>query len=412
MASIGQKLKNAWNAFSGQSEEERAPIAPWAMSTPPRPGRVRMNFTNEKKIVSSIYTRIGIDVAAIDIQHARLDENGRYLGEINSTLNDCLSLKANIDQGARAFRQDMAMTLFDEGVIAIVPVDVTDRPTETSSYDILSLRVGTVIEWYPTKVRVKLYNDRNGKREEVTLPKSYVAIVENPLYSVMNDTNSTLKRLVQKLALLDAVDQQSGSGKLDLIIQLPYVIKSEARKLQAEQRRKDIEFQLKDSQYGIAYTDGTEKVTQLNRPSENNLMAQVQYLTDQLYNELGLTPEIFNGTADEQAMINYYNRTIDPILSSITEAMKASFLTRTAITQGQSIAYFRQPFKLVPVSDLAEIADKFTRNEILTSNEVRAMLGFRPVNTPAADELRNSNIPGGSAGVPPPNGAATTDTAQ
>lgn len=387
------RLKHAWNAFTDQEE-------PYPMRSPElgasygiRPDRVRLRLSNERSIISSIYTRLSIDVASVDIRHVRLDNEGRYKEEIDSGLNSCLNLEANLDQAARAFRQDIALTLFDKGVVAIVPTDTTLNPVETGGYDILTLRVGEVVQWYPKHVRVSLYNENTGRREELTLEKRFVAIVENPLYSVMNEPNSTLQRLIRKLNLLDAVDEQSASGKLDLIIQLPYVIKSEAKRAQADQRRKDIEFQLKGSRYGIAYTDGTEKITQLNRPAENNLMAQIEYLTGMLYGQLGLTEEIMNGTADEKSMLNYINRTIEPVLGAITEAMKRSFLTKTARSQRQSIEYYRDPFKLVPMSDLAEMADKFTRNEILTSNEFRQFIGMRPSSDPKADQLRNSNMP-------------------
>jgi hypothetical protein len=358
-----------------------------------RPDRVRFLVSNERSIVSSIYTRLAIDIAAIPIRHIRLDESDRYLEDIKSGLNNCLTLEANLDQAARAFRQDIAMTLFDKGVAAIVPVDTTVRPDNPGSYDILSMRVGEILQWYPAHVRVSLYNEQTGRREELTLEKRHVAIVENPLYAVMNEPNSTLQRLMRKLSLLDAVDEQSSSGKLDLIIQLPYVIKSDARRQQADQRRKDIEAQLKDGKYGIAYTDGTEKITQLNRPVENNLMAQIQYLIEMLYSQLGLTPEVMNGTADEKTMLNYNNRAVDPVLTSIVEAMRRTFLTKTARTQGQSVDYFRDPFKLLPLSNIADIADKLTRNEIASSNEIRQFIGLKPSADPKADQLRNSNMP-------------------
>ncbi len=384
------RLQHAWNAF--RNRDPTGHQYGYGPSYGSRPDRTRMRFGNERSIVSSIYTRIGIDVAAVSIQHVRLDQNGRYAETINSHLNECLTVQANIDQSGRALIQDIVMSMFDEGVVAVVPVDTTFNPSESGSFDILSLRVGKILEWYPRHVRVQLYNDRVGRREEVILEKKFVAIIENPLYAVMNEPNSTLKRLVHKLNLLDSIDEQSGSGKLDLIIQLPYVIKTPARREQAEQRRKDIEMQLAGSKYGIAYTDGSEKVTQLNRPAENNLMAQIEYLTSMLYSQLGITENVFNGTAEEAEMLNYYNRTIEPILAAITDAMNRTFLTKTARTQGQKIIYLREPFKLVPVNNLAEIADKFTRNEILTSNEIRALIGFKPVDDPKADELRNPNI--------------------
>ena len=396
---IGSKLKHAWNAFSSNEEDEFTQSWGTAISYgTARPDRLRLNISNERSIVSAIYTRLAIDFASISIRHVKLDENDRYLSEIKSGLNNCLRLEANIDQGARALRQDIAMSLFDQGVIALVPVDTTMNPNVTGGYDIQTMRVGTIVRWMPRHVRVSLYNDNSGKREEVTLEKKYVAIIENPLYLVMNEPNSTLQRLIRKLSLLDAVDEQVSSGKLDLIIQLPYVIKSDARRQQAEKRREDIEFQLKGSKYGIAYTDGTEKITQLNRPAENNLMAQIEYLVEMLYSQLGLTPEVMNGTADEKTMLNYINRTIEPLLDAVTEGMKRTFLTKTARTQGQSIEYFRDPFKLVPIANIAEIADKFTRNEIMSSNEIRAAIGYKPSADAKADQLVNSNMPQPMAG--------------
>lgn len=396
MATFSKRLKHAWNAFTTPAElRKREPYTDYyGASSGFRPDRTRLRMSNERSIISSIYTRLGIDVAAIDIRHVRLDKDKRYIEDIESGLNSCLTLEANIDQAGRAFRQDVAITLFDMGCAAIVPVDTSISPERSGGFDIQTMRVGEIVEWYPRHVRVRLYNEARGMREEITLLKSAVAVVENPLYSVMNEPNSTLQRLIRKLNLLDGVDEQSASGKLDLIIQLPYVIKSDARRAQAEQRRKDIEFQLKGSQYGIAYTDGTEKITQLNRPAENNLMKQIEYLTDMLYSQLGLTPEVMNGTADEAAMLNYMNRTIEPLLAAITDAMRRSFLTKTARSQGQTIMYFRDPFKLVPIANIAEIADKFTRNEILSSNEIRGVIGFSP-NTadPKADQLVNSNMP-------------------
>lgn len=390
------RIRHAWNAFLDQGEKQQTAFSMGA-SYGTRPDRARLRVYNERSIISSIYTRISVDVASIDIRHVRLDSNQRYIGDIDSGLNNCLNLEANIDQSARAFIQDAVMTMLDKGVIALVPVDTTESPVNHNSYDILTMRVGEIIQWWPRHVRVSIYNDRTGKREEVTVEKKQVAIIENPLYAVMNEPNSTLQRLMRKLSLLDAVDEQSGSGKLDMIIQLPYVIKSEARRQQAEQRRQDIEFQLKGSQYGIAYTDGTEKITQLNRPAENNLLKQVEYLTEMLYGQLGITAEVMNGTADEKAMLNYINRTLEPILGAFSGEIKRKFLTKTARTQGQSIESFRDPFKLVPMSDLAEMVDKFTRNEVLTSNEIRQFIGIKPSNDPKADELRNSNMP-----QPPP----------
>jgi len=351
-----------------------------------------MHVTNERSVIISVYNRIAIDVSAVNIQHVRLDENGRFVETITSGLNDVLTSEANIDQSNRAFIQDIVMSMFDEGVVAVVPVDTTIDPKISGSFDIQTMRTARIISWFPKHVRVRLYNENKGIQEELTLPKSQVAIIENPLYSVMNEPNSTLKRLLKKLSILDAIDEQSGSGKLDLIIQLPYVIKTPARREQAEIRRKDIEIQLSGSKYGIAYTDGTERVTQLNRPAENNLMQQIEYLTKMLYSQLGLTESVFDGTADEKTMLNYNNRTVVPILSAIISEFKRKFLTKTARTQRQSIEYFRDAFSLVPVTELANIADKFTRNEILSSNEVRAVIGYKPSKDPAADELRNKNL--------------------
>lgn len=387
------RLKHAWNAFVDQDDTFRGSYNDWGSSYGIRPDRFRSRISNERSIISAIYVRLAIDVASVDIRHARLDEEGRYVEDVKSGLQNCLNLEANIDQSGRFFRQDLAMTLFDEGTIAIVPVDTSINPAGAGSVDIQTMRVGRIVQWYPRHVRVDLYNDQTGRREEVTLEKRAVGIVENPLYSVMNEPNSTLQRLIRKLNLLDSVDEQSSSGKLDMIIQLPYVIKSESRRLQAEQRRKDIEFQLKGSQYGIAYTDGTEKITQLNRPAENNLLKQVEYLTEMLYSQLGITAEVMNGTADEKAMLNYINRTIEPVLGAIADELKRKFLSKTARTQGQSIEYFRDPFKLVPMSDLAELADKFTRNEIVSANEFRGFIGMKPSKDPKADKLMNSNMP-------------------
>jgi putative sterol carrier protein len=408
MARLGTTLRHAWNVFTNQEDRVKAAPSSSGGSYGRRPDRKRLRVPNERSIISSIYTRLSIDVASVDMRHIRVDEQKRYMEDVDSGLNNCLTLEANIDQAARAFRQDVAMTMFDQGVAVIVPVDTTINPDKSGGYDILTLRVGEVVRWYPKHVRVSLYNEETAMREELTLNKRSVAIIENPLYSVMNEPNSTLQRLLTKLNLLDAIDEQSASGKLDLIIQLPYVIKSEARRQQAEQRRTDIEFQLKGSQYGIAYTDGTEKITQLNRPAENNLMAQVEYLTAMLYGQLGLTEEVMNGTADEKAMLNYWNRTIEPVLTAIVEGMRRSFLTKTARTQGQTIQFFRDPFRLVPIENIAEIADKFTRNEILTSNEVRQVVGIAPHPDPKADTLVNSNMPAANpdrtgVGVTPPS---------
>lgn len=361
-----------------------------------RPDRTTLRYTNERSIISSIYTRLGIDISSIDMRHVRLDAERRYADDINSGLNECLTVEANLDQAARAFRLDIVLSLFDEGVAAIVPVDTTIDPTVSAGYDIKTLRVGKVVKWMSEHVRVQVYNQATGRREEVTLPKRTVAIVENPFYSVMNEPNSTLQRLIRKLNLLDLVDEQSSSGKLDLIIQLPYVVKSEARKQQAEQRRKEIENQLKGSKYGIAYTDGTEKITQLNRPAENQLLDQVKMLKEELYAQLGLTAEIMNGTADEATVLNYINRTVEPVLAAIAEAMRRSFLTKTARAQGQWIMYFRDPFKLVPISQIADIADKFARNEIASSNDIRQAIGWKPSKDPKADQLINSNMPQGT----------------
>lgn len=390
---ISDRIKKAWNAFRFNDNERPDVSVNVGPSSGFKPDRSRLLFYNERSIISAIYTRIAIDVASIELKHIRVDQFGRYAEDVDSALNRCLNLEANLDQGPRAFRQDIAMTLFDKGVAAIVPVDTVEDPTNNIDFDIYTLRVGEITAWYPKHVRVNLYNEEKGVRQEITLEKRYVAIVENPLYSVMNEPNSTLQRLIKKLQLLDVVDEQSSSGKLDIIIQLPYVIKNEARKAQAEERRKDIEFQLKGSQYGIAYTDGTEKITQLNRPAENNLLTQVQYLLTMLYGQLGITEEIMNGTADEKAMLNYFNRTIEPIITSIVEAMQRSFLSNEGTQKDQRIKYFRDPFKLVPVTQIAEIADKFSRNEIFTANEIRGFIGVAPAKDPKADKLVNSNMP-------------------
>src|SRR3954464_14470810 len=400
---LRDRLQHAWNAFTDSDSARNRPVEVVTGSYfGGRPDRIRPRFSTERSIISSIYTRIGIDVAAVPMRHVRTDDQNRYLEDIPSGLDSCLTLEANVDQAGRAFRQDIAMTILDEGVAAIVPVDTSLSPEESGGFDIKSMRVGRIVNWFPQHVRISVYNEIRGEREELTLPKKVVAIVENPLYVVMNEPNSTLQRLNRKLSLLDDVDEQSASGKLDLIIQLPYVIKSEARRQQAEQRRKDIEFQLKGSQYGIAYTDGTEKIVQLNRAVENNLLPQIQELKTQLYVELGLTPEIMNGTADEKIMLNYYARTIEPLLDAIVESMIRVFLTKTARTQGQSIMYFRDPFKFVPiggVGGIADIADKFTRNEIVSSNEIRQAIGMKPSQEPKADKLINSNMPQGDTGV-------------
>lgn len=388
--SFASRLKHAWNVF--RSRDPTAEFGDIGSSYYYRPDRPRFTRGNERSITTSVLNRIALDVSAIDIRHVRLDKNGRFLEEINSGLNNCLTLSANMDQTGRAFKQDIVMSMLDEGCVAIVPTDTTTDPKVTDSYDVETMRVGKIIQWRPRHVQVRLYNEQTGNKEEIWLPKKMVAIVENPLYAVMNEPNSTMQRLVHKLGLLDITDEQTASGKLDLIIQLPYVIKTDARRQQAENRRKDIEMQLAGSKYGIAYTDGTEKITQLNRSLDNNLMKQVEYLTNQLYSQLGITQTILDGTADEKTMLNYYSRTIEPIVSAIADEMKRKFLTKTARTQNQSIEFFRDPFKLVPVNDIAEIADKFTRNEIMTSNEIRQIVGMKPSDDPKADELHNSNI--------------------
>lgn len=388
---IGDRLQHAWNAFFYNDNNYVNPQNLGGFSTF-RPDRVHFSRGVEKSIVTSVYNRIALDATSIAIKHVRLDDNGRFLEEMDSGLQNCLNVEANIDQTGRAFLQDVVMSMLDEGCVAIVPVDTTIDPAKSGSYEINTLRTGKILEWYPAHVRVRVYNDQKGIHEEVTLPKSMVGVIENPLYAVINEPNSTMQRLIRKLSLLDVVDEQTSSGKLDLIIQLPYVIKTDARKKQADERRKDIEMQLAGSKYGIAYTDGTEKITQLNRPAENNLMKQVEYLTDMLYSQLGLTQSIMDGSANDKTMLNYYNRTIEPILAAIVDEIKRKFLTKTARTQGQTIMYFRDPFKLVPVNDIAEIADKFTRNEIMTSNEIRQIVGMKPADDPSADELRNKNL--------------------
>lgn len=388
---IGSRLKSAWNAFRNKS-----PTFSYGdysgYGTFYRPDRARFTRGNEKSIVTAVYNRIAMDVSSIDIKHCKLDENKRYKEEIDSKLNNCLTLEANIDQTSRSFIQDVVISMLDEGCVAIVPTDTTANPNFTESYDILTMRTAKIKEWFPNDIKVELYNERTGQKEEIILPKRTVAIVENPLYSIMNEPNSTLQRLIRKLVLLDNVDEQSSSGKLDLIIQLPYIIKSEARKKQANERRLEIENQLKGSKYGIAYTDGTEKITQLNRSVENNLMKQIEYLTELLFSQLGISQSILDGTANDSTMLNYYSRTIEPIMSAITDEMKRKFLTKTARTQGQTILSFRDPFKLVPVKELAELADKFTRNEIMSSNEIRQVIGIKPSDDPKADQLINSNL--------------------
>lgn len=399
------RLKHAWNAFSewnsGSNNVHSYDYG--SMSYGSRPDRSRTIFGNERTIISSIYTRLAIDAAAIDIFHVRLDSNKRYLEDIDSGLNNCLTVEANIDQAARMFRQDIFMSMLEQGTVAVVPVDTTIDPNMSGSFDIKTMRVGRIVGWHPRHVRVELYDERDGRKKEITLDKKFTGIAENPLYPVMNEPNSTLKRLVRKLQLLDSMDEQVSSGKLDMIIQLPYVIKNDQRRIDANRRRSEIEEQLRGSKYGIAYTDGTEKITQLNRPVENNLLKQVEWLTAQVYAELGLTVEVMNGTADEATMKNYYNRTTDPLVSAVVEAMKRSFLTKTARSQGQSIMGFRDPFKTVPIKDVAEIADKFARNEILSSNEIRQAIGIKPSKDPKADQLLNSNMPQPTGALPPSN---------
>lgn len=395
---LTNRIQHAWNAFLNRDptnyyKDINGPSYSY------RPDRVRFSRGNERSIVTSVYNRIALDAAAIDILHVRVDDNDRFSEIIDSNLNRCLTKSANIDQTGRAFIQDVVMSMLDEGCVAIIPTDTSFNPDITNSYDILTMRTGKILEWYPEHIRVRVYNEKTGNKEDITIPKKTAAIIENPLYAVINEPNSTMQRLIRKLNLLDAIDEQSGSGKLDLIIQLPYVIKSEARRQQAEQRRKDIEMQLAGSKYGIAYTDGTERITQLNRPVENNLMKQIEFLTNMLYSQLGLTQTVLDGSANEEVMLNYYSRTIEPILSAIVDEIERKFLTRTAISQKQSIRYFRDPFRLVPVNQIAEIADKFTRNEIMTSNEIRQIVGMKPSSDPAADELRNKNLSQSTADI-------------
>ena len=409
--SFGARVKSAWNAFRNQNPYPNYGDNGSYGGSYYRPDRVRISTRNERSIITSIFNKMALDVANIDIRHCKLDDNDRFLDYVDSKLDNCIRLEANIDQTGKAFIQDAVMSMFDEGHVAIVPVDTIGDPLNTKSYEICTMRTGRVTAWYPSSVRVELYNERKGIREEITLPKYMVAIVENPLYAVMNEPNSTLQRLIRKLNLLDTIDEQSGSGKLDLIIQLPYIVKSPARKAQAEERRKDIENQLKGSKYGIAYTDGTEKITQLNRPVENNLLKQVEYLTSMLYSQLGITEGVLDGTAEEGVMSNYYSRTIEPIISAIVDEMIRKFLTKTARSQKQTIMYFRDPFKLVPTEKMADIADKFTRNEILTSNEIRAVVGRRPSDDPRADMLINSNLNHGSD-LPGSGGVKPTDENQ
>lgn len=391
------RLAHAWNAFTSRDPTQYIITGQGYSSRPDRP---RLSRGNEKSIVTSIFNRISLDVCAVSIKHCRLDKNGRYVEDIDSGLNNCLTLEANKDQTGRAFIQDVVLSMLDEGCVALVPVDTTIDPKNSNSYQIDSMRVGQITEWYPDMVRIRLYNDRTGEKEELLFPKGQVAIIENPLYAVINEHNSTMQRLIRKLSLLDVTDEQTASGKLDLIIQLPYVIKTETRREQAERRRKDIIEQLAGSQYGIAYTDGTEKITQLNRSLENNLFQQIEYLTNMVYSQLGITQSVLDGTADEKTMLNYMNRTVEPIISAIVDELKRKFLTKTARSQLQSIVYFRDPFRLVPVNDIAEIADKFTRNEIMTSNEIRQIVGMQPSKDPKADELVNSNISQAKQDIP------------
>lgn len=395
MASFMDRLQHAWNAFTNPNDIYRPSYNTYTSSY--RPDRVRMTRGNERSIITAIYNRLSLDVASISIQHAKVDDNGHYVESIDSSLNQCLNVSANLDQTGKGFIQDIVLSLLDEGCVAVVPVDTDIDPRDSGSFKIGSLRTGKILEWMPKHVRVRVYNERTGQKEEIIVPKATTAIIENPFYSVMNEQNSILQRLLRKMVLLDVIDEQSGAGKLDMIIQLPYIIKTDARRQQAEQRRKDIEMQLANSKYGIAYTDGTEHITQLNRSLDNNLLKQIEYLTSMLYSQLGITTEVLNGTADEKTMSNYYSRTIEPIASAITDEMKRKFLTKTARSQKQSIVFYRDPFKLVPVSSIAEIADKFTRNEIMSSNEIRQIIGMKPVDDERANELRNKNLNAGEA---------------
>lgn len=389
--SLGSRRKHAWNVFMNRDPTGMSYQA-FGGGFSSRPDRVRLSRGNERSVVTSVYNRIAMDVAAIGVRHVRQDQNGRFLYEMESSLNHCLTVEANLDQTSRAFYQDMVMSMLDEGVVAVVPTVYTSSLREGNFYSISSLRTGKITEWFPNAVRVQLYNEQTGRKEEIIRPKNMVAIIENPLYAIINEPNSTMQRLIRKLNLLDLVDEQSSSGKLDLIIQLPYIIKTDARRDQAEKRRRDIEEQLSGSKYGIAYTDGTERITQLNRSVGNNLMSQIEYLTSMLYSQLGISQRVLDGTANEETMLNYYDRTIEPMLSAFVDEFKRKFLTQTARSQLQTISYFRDPFKLVPVNQLAEIADKFTRNEIVTSNEIRQIIGMKPSDDPKADELRNSNL--------------------
>ena len=385
---LKNRLQHAWNAFANKDPTYSSGYGGYLY----RPDRPRFSRGNERSIVTAVLNKISMDCAAINVEHVRLDDNNRFVEVLNTGLNKCLTLEANIDQTGRAFIQDVVMSLMDEGCIAIVPVETTLNPNISGGFDITNMRVGKVLEWYPDKVSIRVYNEKTGQKQDIVMPKNTVGIVENPLYAVMNESNSTMQRLIRKLNILDAIDEQSGSGKLDLIIQLPYLVRSQQRRQQAEERRKAIEDQLSNSKYGVAYTDGTEHVTQLNRSVENNLMSQIEYLTSMLYSQLGITQSVMDGTADDKTMLNYYNRTIEPILSAIVDEMKRKFLTKTARSQKQSIVFFRDPFRLVPVADLAEIADKMTRNEIMSSNEIRQIVGMKPSDDPKADELRNKNL--------------------
>lgn len=406
---LQSRVKNAWNAF--RNRDPTMFYKEPGMSYTYRPDRVRFTRGNERSISAAVWNKIAMDVASVDIKHCRIDENGRYKSDINSGLNNCLTLEANIDQDSRAFIQELVMSMFDEGAVAIVPVDANGDPTQSTSFDVVSMRTGKIVEWFPQSVKVDVYNDRTGRHEKVILPKRTTPIIPNPLYAVMNEPNSTLKRLIKKLNLLDAIDEQSGSGKLDLIIQLPYVVKGETRQQQAENRKNSIIEQLKGP-YGIAYIDGTEKITQLNRPVENNLMKQIEYLTNMFYSQIGVTPSVLDGTADEKTMLNYNNRTVEPIVAAIVNALKRCFLSKTARTQGQTIMSFHNPFKLVPINNIADIADKFTRNEILSSNEIRQIIGFKPSDDPKADQLVNSNISQPNDGDPNATPPAETTSAK
>lgn len=399
--SFGERLKHVWNVFLNRDPT----YFPKDLGAGYfyRPDRPRFSRTSERTIISSIYNRIAVDASTIEIKHVKLDDNDRFLSEIDSDLNRCLNLRANVDQTGRAFLQDVVMSLLDEGSVAIVPVDTSFDPDLSDSYKIFSMRVGKITDWYPSYIKVKLYNEKTGEKREVFVPKSSTVIIENPFYSVMNEPNSTMQRLIRKLGILDVIDEQSGSGKLDMIIQFPYIIKTEARRKQAEERRRDIENQLSGSKYGIAYTDGTERITQLNRGVENNLMSQIEYLTNMLFSQLGITQSILDGTADEQTMLNYYNRTIEPIVSAIVDEMKCKFLSQTARTRKQTIKFFRDPFKIVPVNQIADISDKLTRNEIVSSNEIRQVIGMKPSDDPSADELRNKNLNQAVYNEPPEN---------